>query len=791
MARCLALLFLTFLCTSVRAQNAWSVFRFEHEGATLDLPGMMTATNTPDLMMAYDNGLADSTFAASVNETTLPANTLFPVGAPSAAPVCVAVLQLVERGEIDLDAPINGYLKTGKLAGGDRVTVRDLLLMKAKTGSGYKSDGYGEGAPRPSLVELAEGFRYRGVRKPQKSTEYGGWVFLQLLLEQHYGKSLNEVIRQEVFQPLCLEDMHYATGLSGSQLQQAAKGHNDDGSPFAGGYQRYVGQAAAGLWSSAIDYANFTRAILEIQAGKANSILRPETVQMALKRHYGHRSLIFHVGDKDRPYWGGNVQGFYFQMQVKPEENWVAVAVMNRNLNWRLGGPAVWQTGMLAKQSVSKDRLGIILQERDVDGSSSAMVRKLEHDAFVMGLRTQRLMATAGLPEEITATPAFVFQSPKGRAVYGGRHNDLEAVKRFVRLSQASPRKAVADERINVLTYQLGRRRFIVPVKFTPPSGVDAPKEWPEDLKQQFLTELSSSTQLQVHTSVSLQPQDRRFYLDVHAYRQEDGNYQLTYAWFSQFNCHTPVATNYGKPEVVGPTRKAAHLLTNRIHLDLLEMMKPEKGFLPTALPAYTPVKSWTELGWLLTEEVAAAQQVDQFAAPVAVDGSYRAVITKSDAPGLFFSFPSPLDRYSGEVAELNAEFNFSNAGKLVSGRVELPVASISTGSGSLDTYVLGDILKSEKYPTAGLVFGPTPVPGDWLTDRPLALMLEGELNIRGKTHPVVINATFVPSPDGSLATTASFTLDFKKVFGSDGPDGPEAIRRQLDFSANLIVQKT
>ena len=170
-------------------------------------------------------------------------------------------------------------------------------------------------------------------------------------MEQHYGKSLNKIIRREVFQPLCLEDMHYVTKLSKQQFRQAATGHNDDGSPLIGSYQRYVGQAAAGLWSSAIDYANFTRAILEIQAGKTNSILRPETVQMALKRYYGHRSLIFHLGEEDRPYWGGNVKGFYFQMQAKPEEIWVAVAVMNRDLNWRLGGPTVWQVGRLARQT--------------------------------------------------------------------------------------------------------------------------------------------------------------------------------------------------------------------------------------------------------------------------------------------------------------------------------------------------------------------------------------------------------------------------------------------------------
>lgn len=770
------------------SQEAYRVFRFDHDGKTVGLQQMMEVSGTPSLSMAVNNGQIDTAFTATTSGEELSSTTLYRAGAASAGPLCVAVLQLVERGEINLDDKINDLLTAGKLRGGDNVTVRDLLHMRAFTNSGYKPDGYQEGEDRPTLTGVADGFRYKGIRKADKSTEYGGWVFLQLLLEQHYGTDFNSLMQREVFAPLGLKNTFYATELNEAQATRALMGHTDSGQPLSGGYRRYVALGAAGLWTTAQDYVTFTRAILDSSAGQADCILSPEIVSMALADRYGHRSLLFHLSDKGLPYWGGNARGYYFTMQAHPAEDWVAVNIMNRNLNWRLGGPVVWQLGLLGKQLRSDTRVGIILQEPE---QNDPVIAELEHKYFTEGIRTERLLPEAGLPADITATPAFVFQSPKGRAIYSGRHNDAEAIRRFVRLSQRVPKKPVADVRTDVLASQSGRQQLVLPLKFTAPTGENAPAEWPEGLKNSLLTKLSTATGFTRQGNVELLPQDRRIYLDLHAYRMMDGRYQLTYALFSQFNCHVPVTTSYGKALILEADGNGGEQLAADIHKAIASLRLPENGYVPRGVPSTTPVRRWADLGWGLSAAVLDDQIAAEYAEPVAVRGDYQAQLTTSDAPALFFSFPAPLDRYAGEVNTFTANFNFSPTGQSISGRVDVPTTAISTGNGSLDTYVLDDVIGTKKYQMATLTFTEQPISSDWRTDQPLTTKINAMLNIRGKDHPTIVNATFTPRANGTLGVEAAFALDFKQVFKNDGPDGPEDKRRRLEFTTEFQLTST
>jgi CubicO group peptidase (beta-lactamase class C family) len=692
-------------------------------------------------------------------------------------------LQLVERGDLALNAPVNSYLNRGKLKDGEAVTLRDALLMKPRMGSGYKPEGYAAGSTLPELTEIAERFRYKGMRKANKSTEYGGWVLLQLVLEQHYDEPLNTIIQREVFRPLCLEQMFYATELLPGQRKQAIMGRLENGEAVKDGYKRYVAQADAGLWTNAKDYTKLVRALLDIKRGKEQSILQPKTVEMAFAEHYGHRSLLSHLDKGGNPYWGGNAKGYYFTMQAHFTEDWVAVVAMNRDLNWRLGSPVVWQLGMLAKQWRTDGRLGIILSS---DEAENTLIAALEHRAFVEGVRTERILARGGVPATITATPAFVYQSSGGRSIYGGVHNDLQAITKFIRLNQAAPRKFAADERTDVLAHQRGRQTIVMPLKLTAPSGTNAPSNLPAAIAGSLYDQLVLKTAFDQLASVTLNAQDRRLYLDVHSYRTVEGTYQMTYALFSQFNCHTPVFTSYGAPITVSASGDGLESFTTQVAMDVTKMMQPDLGFVPANLPAATPVIDWDGLGWTLDQVIATKQFTTAFTEPVAIAGIYRAALTQEEAPGLFFSFPSPLDRYSGEVRELVADFNFTANGTMVTGQVDLPVAALSTTSGSLDTYVLGDVLKSKKYPNASLVFTAIEVPGNWQHNDPVAVTIPAQLTIRGKEHPVEVKAVFTPTPDGSLSIAADFGIDFKKVFGMKGPDGPEAIRHQLDFTARF-----
>ncbi len=779
-----------FLLSTTLSAQLYAPFRFEHNDRTIDLLTIMQETNTPYLSVALDYGGGDTTFTASSIDQELADDALFPIGAASSAPMIVLILQLVETGKVDLDAPVNNYLKSMKLPlnRGQEVTVRDLLLMKPKLGSGYKPKGFAAGESRPTLLEQARQLSPKGTRKPNKSLEHGGWIILQLLLEDYYGEGLQTIADREIFTPLCLESMIYASELPEELAGKAPSGHDKDGSPWLGGYQRYVATGSHGLWTTPLDYARFVRALFDIRDGKTNSILQPATIQMAMKRAYGFRSLLFHVDQSGEPYWGGNAKGYYFTLMVNTQENWISVVAMNRQLNWQLGGPVAGQAGLLAKQWRSADKLGLFLQQTDLDDPT---LKAIEHYAFYTGIRTERIMTDQGFPEEITATPAYVYQSSAGRAIYSGRHDSPEAIEQFIRRSQLEPRKMVADEQQQVLIRQRGRQRVSLPLKLTAPTGTNPPAAIPKQLQIQISAALQQATEFRQVAQASLTALDRRIYLDFHPYRNMDGSYAMSYALFSQFNCHTQVADNFGSPIQIGDMGSGVEALATAISEDLEKMLLAKAGFVPSYVPATASVASWEELGWRLSPEISANQAADAYAAPLAISGNYRVALTKDDPPGLFFSFPSPLDRYSGEVRELTADFRFNATGTTLSGEVNLPTSSIATGSGSLDTYVLGDILKSKKYPQASLSFSNVAITGNWVAGQTKQLNIPAILTARGKTYPVTMAATFTPDVSGKMAASATFELDFRTVFGSPGPDGPDEIRRRLGFRAGLDLVPT
>lgn len=781
----LSLLFVSTLCTCGRAQGL-DVFRFEHEGKMEDITGIMQKTNTPGLSLAIDYGQGDTTFTQTVAGKAISATDVFPVGAASSAPMVVAILQLVERGQLDLDAPVNNYLKRFQLPAnkGAAITTRDLLLFKVKFNVGYKPDGYPAGVPYPTLLELAKQLVPKGTRRPDANSNYGQWLPLQIMLEDAYGEDFQTIVAREVLQPLGIKDMYYQTELTPALLAQSTKGHKENGTPWPGGYQRYVTTGNHGLWSTPLAYVKFVRAILDIWQGKEGSILEPTTVKSAMETTYGYRSLLFHQSNGNA-YWGGNAKGYYFQMSANLEENWVAAVAVNRQLNWRLGGPVLGQAKLLVKQWRAQDQLGILLQPQDLNDETVAAI---EHYACYTGIRTKRIMAAQGLPDGITATPAYVYQSPQGRAIYSGRHDQQEGIERFLRSSQVAPKQPATDTRLGELASKRGRQTIVLPLKLTAPTGTEAPEFLPTALKQGLLRELSVATGFQTTKTVDLTALDRRIYLDVHPYRTAEGDYQFTYAIFSQFNCHTPVRTSFGEPVSTSEAGDGLRVLAQKIAEDLKSMLDPSAGFVPLAVPGSVPLRSWEALGWSLKASVIAAQEVAVLAPPVAIKGNYQVHLTAKDAPGLFFSFPSPLDRYSGEVRALTAAFRFSQQGQRLSGEVNLPVSAISTGSGSLDTYVLGDILKQEKHPNASLRFKEVACLSEWQVGVGQEISIPAVLTVRGKTFPLTVQATFTPNAAGQLDIEASFGLDFKKVFNNNGPDGPADKRRQLGFQAKLTA---
>lgn len=213
-------------------------------------------------------------------------DTVFQAASVSKPVTAWAVMQLSERGLLDLDDPVPRLLSRWQFPPSDfdaeAVTVRGLLSHTAGVSvPGYP--GLHPAQPIPELpLALAGGVGCGTVRleaPPGSGFRYsgGGYAVLQLLVEEVCGRPFGEHVRSDVLEPLGMTRSSFTH--SPDMEEAASRPHNWQGEPTA--FLRYPVAAAAGLLSTPTDLARFVSAGLPGPNGEpaGRGVLRPETVQ--------------------------------------------------------------------------------------------------------------------------------------------------------------------------------------------------------------------------------------------------------------------------------------------------------------------------------------------------------------------------------------------------------------------------------------------------------------------------------------------------------------------------------
>ncbi len=226
-----------------------------------DVPGAAVAVvNNGTVAWTLGFGLADVE-----NRVPVSAETVFQVASISKAVTAWGILRLVERGALDLDAPVERYLTRWHLPPSrydhSTVTIRRLLSHTAGTSiRGVKEFGPDASLPRledhlsdagrdgPVQVVQAPGtvFRYSG----------GGYTILQLVVEEVAGASFAAFMQKEVLQPLGMERSCFEWRPALHPATAAAYDREGRRVPNF----LYTAQAAAGLYTTAADLAAFAAA---------------------------------------------------------------------------------------------------------------------------------------------------------------------------------------------------------------------------------------------------------------------------------------------------------------------------------------------------------------------------------------------------------------------------------------------------------------------------------------------------------------------------------------------------
>lgn len=240
-------------------------------------------------IVLLDNAQVAQTFFAS-HGRAVDNNSLFQVASMSKWLTAWGVMTLVEQRRIDLDAPVSRYLTRWRLPpsefGDDAVTIRRLLSHTAGLTDGLGFRGFGPGEHLPSIeqelshtVDVLPGSAgiVRVGAHPDSTWRYsgGGYLILQLLIEEVSGQSFNDYMRLAVFEPLGMTASTFVDPDPG----QLADVFGPDGSPAV--RYRFTATGAASLYTSAADLTRFLQAQVGGPGGAppGRGVLSPATLQ--------------------------------------------------------------------------------------------------------------------------------------------------------------------------------------------------------------------------------------------------------------------------------------------------------------------------------------------------------------------------------------------------------------------------------------------------------------------------------------------------------------------------------
>ena len=310
------------------------------------VPGVV-AMITDENANIYEGAFGKRTAGGSDDMTT---DSAFAIFSTTKAITGTTILQLVEEGKLDLDAPASRYApdiaKLQVIEGFDDsgeprlrppardITTRMLMLHTAGLGYDFFNENYNRLANekgQPSVITSSkEALMTPLLFDPGDKWEYGSNIdWCGQVVEGITGKRLGEVFETRIFQPLGIEDMTFSLhdGLRSRLAEMHAR--NEDGSLTPMAFELpsdpEVHMGGHGLYGTVGGYMKFIRMWLNDGQGPNGQVLKPETVKMAVENHLGDRKItmlpaVIPSLSNDAEFFPGLSKSWSFTFMVNDDE---------------------------------------------------------------------------------------------------------------------------------------------------------------------------------------------------------------------------------------------------------------------------------------------------------------------------------------------------------------------------------------------------------------------------------------------------------------------------------------
>ena len=262
--------------------------------------------------------------------------TIFRLGSVTKQFTSMAIMQLREKGRLDVDDPIAKYLPT--YPNGEEITIHHLLTHTSGIPDFGEFPDLQKTIMIPSPVEKTiQRFKDKPLEfTPGEKFKYSnsGYILLGYIIEKVSGTSYEEFLEENIFQPVNMMNTGYDH--HDTLLKHRASGYSIGGGGLtnAAYIDMSIPYAAGALYSTVEDLYLWDRALYTEKLVKKSSLDRMftpfvETESGAIKAHYAYGWNVLSLFDRKVITHSGGINGFRQQIARYVDDDVCIVVLSN------------------------------------------------------------------------------------------------------------------------------------------------------------------------------------------------------------------------------------------------------------------------------------------------------------------------------------------------------------------------------------------------------------------------------------------------------------------------------
>lgn len=243
--------------------------------------------------IVYSKGFGLRDIASGLSATP---HTLYGIGSVTKSFTAIAILQLMEKGKLHLDDPVEKYAPLKLRAFKERVTIHHLLTHTSGIPALAYAEAYISGvlginenwfplSTPEEVISFMRGAENRAIAKPGTRFFYlnEGWVLLGYIVSKLSGQSYEEYLRHNILQPLKMDRTFLSRRDVESDADRATAYIIDKEKKHVPSSFPYGITSDGGIISNVNDLSNYLQMFLNQGKFQGKTILLPQTIQLMQK----------------------------------------------------------------------------------------------------------------------------------------------------------------------------------------------------------------------------------------------------------------------------------------------------------------------------------------------------------------------------------------------------------------------------------------------------------------------------------------------------------------------------